>query len=156
MDWSRKWSSWNGYMCTRRCALIGRWERVHYRAYARHVDATWAFPQAMFCTLVNDSAIGLVLRHKEQDLQHIKDLVLLRMEQAYPKASLSNSAAATTDSAKETTNSTTKTQDDLIGVLNQRIASLERDMAQLEASLKQQPNLPKNNGWFSWIFGGST
>lgn len=34
---------------------------------------------------MNDSAIGLVARHEEDDLVHIRDLVVLRMTQAYRK-----------------------------------------------------------------------
>jgi len=33
---------------------------------------------------MNDSAIGFNIRHEEEDLQHLRDLVLARMMQAYP------------------------------------------------------------------------
>src|SRR5437870_4734697 len=38
---------------------------------------------------VNDSAIGLVTRHEEEDMKHIKELVLLRMSQSFPPKSSS-------------------------------------------------------------------
>jgi len=67
---------------------------------------------------LNDSAIGLNSRYEEEDLVHIRDLVLLRMTQAFPLPS---------DAAEEESNETT---DSTIGELKEEIAKLHIQLDQ--------------------------
>ena len=94
---------------------------------------------------MNDSAIGLVERHAEEDLQHIKDLVLHRMEQLFAKPASSDGSGS-----EPVVND--KSNEELIGVLQQRIKALELDKRNLQKRIEELEHQQNSASWWRWPF----
>eukprot|EP01113_Clastostelium_recurvatum_P046209 TRINITY_DN8057_c0_g1_i1.p1 TRINITY_DN8057_c0_g1~~TRINITY_DN8057_c0_g1_i1.p1 ORF type:complete len:391 (+),score=69.66 TRINITY_DN8057_c0_g1_i1:26-1174(+) len=93
---------------------------------------------------LNDTAIGLVHKYEREDMEHIKQIVLLRMEQAFgtqkqDQASSSSSSSAPSSSADP---AAIVTQDE-VGVLRVQLAEKERQIAQLQAALDEEKGKKK-------------
>eukprot|EP00026_Physarum_polycephalum_P008628 Phypoly_transcript_08721.p1 GENE.Phypoly_transcript_08721~~Phypoly_transcript_08721.p1 ORF type:complete len:383 (+),score=81.77 Phypoly_transcript_08721:284-1432(+) len=76
---------------------------------------------------LNDSAIGLINRHQEEDLLHIRDLVLARMATTFPKKDAPIPAPATPEEKDE------------------KIRKLEEQIAVLQSRLSRQDQNDNSN-----------
>ncbi|KAH3759644.1 synapsin II [Pelomyxa schiedti] len=96
---------------------------------------------------INDSAIGLVERHLEEDLRHVRELILVKMASA-----LTESAPATTgldpDSVSELKRRLAESQDQ-VRALQQQVHDLQR----AHAPSKTAPPTPdkKGGGLLGWL-----
>jgi len=84
---------------------------------------------------LNDSAIGFNSRHTQEDLDHVLDLVLLRMTQAYPETSLDHKPK------EEGEGKGTADQEERIRGLNEEAMRLR---VQLEKITREKNDLKKS------------
>jgi hypothetical protein len=103
---------------------------------------------------LNDSAIGLVTRHKEEDLQLIKELVLFKMSLAYPASTLPQQNAPS-QYPIATSQTSEEALDQQLLKLKIRVGELEKQNAELKAKLQQKPlskDSDEKRGLLSWLW----
>eukprot|EP01119_Soliformovum_irregulare_P003620 TRINITY_DN1437_c0_g1_i5.p2 TRINITY_DN1437_c0_g1~~TRINITY_DN1437_c0_g1_i5.p2 ORF type:complete len:220 (+),score=46.42 TRINITY_DN1437_c0_g1_i5:512-1171(+) len=87
---------------------------------------------------LNDSAIGLVARHIQEDLAHIRDLVMLKLAEAYPLPSSSQQP----DQSSESTPAPLQEQLETLKL------EISRQRVQIDKLEKELENKSKSRGLF--------
>jgi len=103
---------------------------------------------------INDSAIGLVERHLEQDLQHIRELVLIKMATEFAPKPKPEATTTTSSSSAVDPNSTEELKRKLTET-EQQVLALQQQVHDLQTQLKPAASLQSSQpqkGWLSSLF----
>jgi len=79
---------------------------------------------------LNDTAIGLVHEHEQEDMNHMRDIVLLRMEQIWtPKPELTKKEKKKAAAAAATATASASASDSTQGDLTEQVKLLQIELA---------------------------